>query len=250
MKPICRQKKVKSKKYNHKKSNWITFGLLESLKHRDKLYKQLKKAKIGSPRYNDYKTSLDSYNQILRKTIRLAKSSYCAFQFEKYKSDIRKTWDTLKLILNKNKRRTSPEFFMHNNVKFSDPKEIANQFNNFFTNVGVDNTVSNSNSGKSVDTYLKQRSDILFNFDMIDDSSIFKMITKLETKDSYGYDKLSTRLLKYVGDVVSPALRIITNQSLISGIFPEKIKISKVMPLYKKDDATCFSNYRPISLLP
>ena len=44
-------------------------------------------------------------------------------------------------------------------------------------------------------------------------------------------------------------LNIIVNKSICTGIFPEKFKIAKVIPLYKKDDYKSFGNYRSISLL-
>ena len=44
-------------------------------------------------------------------------------------------------------------------------------------------------------------------------------------------------------------MTITVNQSLTTGIFPQKLKIAKVSPLYKNSDATFIENYRPISLL-
>ena len=37
---------------------------------------------------------------------------------------------------------------------------------------------------------------------------------------------------------------------LNTGIFPDKLIIAKVSPIFKKDDPTLFKNYKPISLLP
>ncbi len=37
---------------------------------------------------------------------------------------------------------------------------------------------------------------------------------------------------------------------LNTGIFPDKLKVAKIMPIHKKDDESLFTNYRPISLLP
>ncbi len=33
-------------------------------------------------------------------------------------------------------------------------------------------------------------------------------------------------------------------------IFPDQLKLAKVVPIDKKDDETLFTNYKPISLLP
>ncbi len=64
------------------------------------------------------------------------------------------------------------------------------------------------------------------------------------------FDGLSMKLLKITKEVFIEPLLSINNQTLNTGIFPDKLKIAKVTPVYKKDDQSQFTNYRPISLLP
>ena len=49
---------------------------------------------------------------------------------------------------------------------------------------------------------------------------------------------------------MSIPLTLIINQSIHTGIFPDKLKIAKVVPFYKKNENYLFENYRPVSVLP
>ena len=49
---------------------------------------------------------------------------------------------------------------------------------------------------------------------------------------------------------ISTPLTHIINLSLMTGVFPEQLKIAKVIPVYKASDTNILNNYRPISLLP
>ena len=43
---------------------------------------------------------------------------------------------------------------------------------------------------------------------------------------------------------------MIINQSLQTGIFPDKLKLAKVLPIHKKNYDNILDNYHPISVLP
>ena len=127
------EKTVKFNKYKHKRSPWITLGILRSIKFRDNLYKKLKSTPFDSLEYINTKQNLKVYNQILKRNICQLKQNYYYSQFEKFKKDIRKTWDTIKVVLNINKNKKNfPLFFLIDNKKTTNKNEIAERFNTFF----------------------------------------------------------------------------------------------------------------------
>ena len=101
-----------------------------------------------------------------------------------------------------------------------------------------------------VENFVTSTRNCTFQFYKTDDFSILKIINELPNKTSTGFDDLSMRLIKLIKSEIIPSLTCIFNQSLHSGIFPDKIKIAKVMQIYKKGSLNDISNYRPISLLP
>jgi hypothetical protein len=68
-------------------------------------------------------------------------------------------------------------------------------------------------------------------------------------KNSCGYDEISTKVLKISAPFISCPLCYICNKSMLSGIFPARLKHAKVKPLLKKGNKENVANYRPISLL-
>ena len=56
-------------------------------------------------------------------------------------------------------------------------------------------------------------------------------------------------LLKILSEHIAAPLWDIINDSFSNGIFPDMMKLAKVIPLYKKNSPEDPSNYRPISLL-
>ena len=77
-----------------------------------------------------------------------------------------------------------------------------------------------------------------------------RIIENLKNKTSTGIDGLSNQLIKMAKNVLVKPLTIIINLMIVTGIFPDQLKISKVIPSYKANDQTILSNYRPIALLP
>ena len=71
-----------------------------------------------------------------------------------------------------------------------------------------------------------------------------------QQKNSYpGHDNIHVKILNLASTVISPVLSRIINNSLQIGIFPDTLKIAKLIPIFKAGDKLQTSNYRPISIL-
>ena len=78
-----------------------------------------------------------------------------------------------------------------------------------------------------------------------------KLVThKLKNKKTTSCDDLSTYIIQKTIDGISIPITHIINQSLYSGLVPDKLKISKITPIFKSGNNKHFNNYRPISILP
>jgi hypothetical protein len=245
-------KKVKLRKHKHKICPWMTTGIINSIKFRDKLYKKFKSCETDKPEYTSLKTNLKTFNKILKKSIRQAKALYYHDKFTKYHNNIKKTWETINsLFSKKHGNKAISSFFKIDGISVSDPMTISNKFNAFFTNIGpLFASKIDPPSHKSFMDFLKNKTNSTFRFKEITPADVIKTISSLTSKPSSGHDNITSTLIKKIARPLSLPLSLIINQSLKTGIFPDRLKLAKVIPIFKKDDSTIFDNYRPISLLP
>jgi hypothetical protein len=245
-------KRVRYDKHKHKKTKWVTGGIISSIKTRDHLYAELKNCDLTENELRRKKELLREYNRLLKLAIRNAKKLYYKSCFDRYKGDIKKTWQTINnLISSKMQHNEKNETFIVNNVEISDEIEIANQFNSFFVNVGK-NLARNIHcqTQRTFHDYLGNQVDSLFNFENVTELMVKNILKEIKSKSSCDITGLSNKLMKHVESEIIKPLTIIINQCLNTGIFPEDLKIAKVIPLFKKGDPRLMDNYRPVSLLP
>ena len=104
---------------------------------------------------------------ILNGAIRKTKHIHYAHLFDLYKTNMRKTWETIKQLLNKNYMQFEfPSTFKIMELIFPTKKKLLNNLTIFFVNIGskLAETILPKHQTKYFDSYLKDRCVSTFNF--------------------------------------------------------------------------------------
>ena len=151
--------------------------------------------------------------------------------------------------MRKKKRAISfPNYIQLNSQLITDRRMIVNKFNHYFVNIA-----KNLNDSKAPDEFtnyrifLKNRVNTTIFLNEIESNEIDTIIHNLNPNKS---SDMSPRILKLFRGQISPVLSTLFNNCMYSGVFPDILKIARVIPLYKSGDRNDITNYRPISLLP
>jgi Reverse transcriptase (RNA-dependent DNA polymerase) len=239
-----------TKRYNKKRNPynpWFTPGLLRSYRKKLKLYTDYKKNPTLPQKELVYKNYVKHYNRL----IVLAKRLYYNKHFTK-ESDIKKKWQTLKtsIGLASSKKSTIKEIKKINSDEMvTDPVEVSQIFNSFFATVGDRLAEGIPATNRSpLDTVDQVQS--IFSFNQISRDIILLTLKELNSKPSVDKYGMSNKLLKYCSVELSVPLTVLLNEILSTGIFPDRLKVAKVIPLFKAGCVKSVDNYRPISLVP
>ena len=161
-------------------------------------------------------------------------------------------WNVVNNLLRKCNNRASIVELLCNDRKTSNCEEMCAMFNDYFASAGVNvqkNIRPKNNKDPDAIEYVDKCNKKL-TFGRISEEQITKIVKDMEAKRSCGFDNISNYLLKSIVSVIKMPLCIIFNKSLQNGVFPDLLKLAKVIPLHKGGEHNVTDNYCPISLLP
>ena len=227
----------KTKTIYHDRKSWLTVGLRESIKIKNKLYVGTKTGQNIEEKHIFYKQYRNRLNHLLRS----AERKYYQDILKEHRSNIKRCWQIIKLIINKNKNISVNKRFKHNGKIVEDGKEIADRFNNFFVNVGSTLAKAIPQVSKSPIEYIKENLENCFYIRPVTEIEIVDIIS--DFKDSAaGWDELKPSVIKGIKQFIKAPLRHICNLSFSTVVFPWELKIAKVVPILKSGDDMLFSN--------
>lgn len=125
----------------------------------------------------------------------------------------------------------------------NDHRAISEAFNNFFVNLPM---APNKPDITKCSLKSSMRSFFLF---PTTPSEIYTTINKICKKKSCGVDGISGTVIIAVADILAEPISSLINLSFDQGIYPDALKTSKVIPIYKgKGDHSDVRNFRPVAL--
>ena len=229
---------------------WITIGIKKSIQIRDKLLNQFIKCKnniLKLELHHQYKL----YRNSIVKLIRTSKQNYFTQYFQLNSKSSKKLWQGINEYLNRKKNNNTNNITLNiNGNNISEPLNVANIFNNFFTTIADNIRTKIPNAFNNFHQYLNNPLPNSFFFKPVSTDEMILTINSLSSNKASGPFSIPFKILNILLFDIASILTKIINLSFETGVFPSALKLVKVIPIFKNKGSTQdFNNYRPISLL-
>ncbi|XP_065664470.1 uncharacterized protein LOC136086126 [Hydra vulgaris] len=136
-----------------------------------------------------------------------------------------------------------------NNTDMFCKKQISEEFDKYFINIGPNLANKISPTSDSFKNYLKPANNAVMFNNEFNYKEFEEAFSSLKKKKAPGFDEITSDLVIFNKISLSRPLIHILKLSITSGIFPNVLKLAKVIPIFKSNEHSDITNYRPISIL-
>lgn len=229
--------------FNKDRKSWVT----QDIKQSSKNLKDLHLLRRGNPELNLlYKIEYDKHKQLIKNSKKFF-----------YQNKISNSDNTSKTVWSVVSELTGQGSGSCNSADLKiidgfgniieDGGSMADYFNNFFVNAPLE--ISNKIKAPRKNTLLEHIYNKLELTPFTEEEVALLIKNKIKNKRSAGPDDIPMFLFKQsILASCVPVMTSLINDSFRAGVFPEELKCSKVIPVFKKGDPSLVENYRPIAL--
>jgi hypothetical protein len=221
-------------------SPWITPGILRKINKRKKLY-LLSKRRPYDVALNSY---YDSFYNRLKIEIDSVKKQYYSNLIRSVDGDSSKQWEIINSLTGEQRNQSLDKVELEDGTVDCDPQSVADRVNRYLVNI----VQPDSNIPTQTELGIHHHCNSFF-IEPTNDVEIISTISSLKNKKSSGFDRFNVYLVKNIAQQIAPVLTHIFNLSFSQGIFPNILKLSIVIPIFKKAKSIQITNIRPISLI-
>ena len=206
---------------------WLTNAIKKQMRERDRL-------KFLAVKYNseNYWTAYKTSRNHITSTLREAKTAYYKAQFESVKHDPKKAWKTVNKILNRKQECREINCIHTQNGQISCPNELAERFNNYFTDIGPKIATTIGNTDRNFTDYITKTTSS-FKFQTVSETNVYKLLSSLNPCKSTGIDKIPVKIIRIAAPIIANSLTRIFNTAIYSETVPSEWKLARVIPLHK-----------------
>ena len=207
----------------HKRSKcfkvpWLSKNVKDLIYERDKLKRTGIITKTTAD-WQKYKLARNKVNMSMRQ----AEVSFYRDTIADQKNDPKGAWKTMNNLLGKTPNNTVVNELKLNEVNLTSPEEIAEGFNDYFSNIGP--KLAQSIGNFNFEDYIKQTNSEFSFFKTVENSKVHKPLLVLSISKAIGVEKISGKILKIAASAISPSVTHICNYAIINSSFPSDGKL-------------------------
>ena len=116
----------------------------------------------------------------------------------------------------------------------TEPKKVADTFNNYFSNIASNLQNKIHYHGKDFSKFLTEPNPVTFFIKPTNEIEIINNINKLNNNKALGPNSIPTDIFHLIKLSVAKPLADIVNLAFQTGIYIDVLKISKVAPIFKE----------------
>ena len=168
---------------------------------------------------------------------------------------MRTSWKLINKELGKDCKKCEFQSLNINGRNITNLQDIANAFTDHFTTIPAMISQKVNASICLTKTSDNNQNNFFFSLNHVFQNTFPSIryhcttTNEIKSSNSSGYDEIPSRVLKLYSYFISSPLNYICSRTLLTGVFPDRLKYATIRPLFKKGNKDDINNYRPISIL-